>query len=216
MLAYLLAARPYWEWQLTALELGVHTLHAAIVAVAMGLARPGSASAPSSQGANWAMVALLVLVVIAVLAFEVWAILQLLRLAWQFIRSWWVQRWPVEGYCKQTPSDSHAEGGKAEPNAMSASAVTSDASASSQSLITMAGPLPAVAGPLLAPRGSYAARYLLDESSVVVKDVPIRPVWPSIRKSGMLEPSLVEPVKPAVDKQPVTSVTWPSLTRKED
>jgi len=91
MVAYITAARPYANWQLTCLELSAHTLHAAIMSVGMGLAR-GSGTPQGERTANWIMVAMLVIVVLLVLLYEVWGAFQLLRLIWQHILRWWAER----------------------------------------------------------------------------------------------------------------------------
>lgn len=93
MIAYLLAARPYYQWQLAALELAAHTFHAVMVMLAMGLV--GCSQCVAS---NWGMLTLLLAVVAAVLLYEAWSIYTMVCAA----LAWWKARREAAAAAKKT------------------------------------------------------------------------------------------------------------------
>ncbi|GAX76193.1 hypothetical protein CEUSTIGMA_g3637.t1 [Chlamydomonas eustigma] len=83
MILYILAVRPYAQWQYSVLEVAAHSLHAALTIAAMSLAMTSSES--KQQAINWAMVAMLLAIVLLLLLYESWGLIQVLKRLY----CWW-------------------------------------------------------------------------------------------------------------------------------
>ena len=219
MVMYIMIAQPYAAWQLTALELSAHILHAAIMSAGLGLAQAGSNSGDDNNATvmtssetrtNWFMVAMLVLVVLIVLSFEVWGALRLVRLIWIYVQNWWEER------LKQHGSEPEEPCGVEEPSTYMDIAQCGVGSSSrrppssDQAELSQMAADPSSAGSQVKPSRTLSGSRLAgaDSSSPPQSEWP---AWPRIRRDSDDGISITATSDGTLHHQHHVLVSWPRL-----